>query len=476
MMSNANPQHGGRNLALRTVAAVASTIVVAVTMLVVVLDIPAGVLRAVQGPVGSLPSVEVKPAEPDRQLVCMGPALSFGSQGASAVGYGTSTDTVVGANTALTPLVETDVVDGFSLERALTTTLPGVVSQPLEQGDVAATSAQELSNPNVRGLAVAECTDPSTDVWLVGGDTTTGRQSALSIINPGDVAASVDIEVWGASGPITAPLGRGVLIAPGAQRVLSLAGLAPGEVSPVIRVKSSGVGVVATLHYSIFRGLTADGLSVVSAQPAPSTLRVITGVFTPPEELFGPIRGKEGYADTAALVRLLSPEKNTRANIRVIYAGAVDSVIVVELIAGQTKDLFLDEFGTGDIALIVSSEEPIVGAVRSSVGNDAQTDTDWAASVEGVVGSTVFAVPAFAQARLSLVNPSNEAITVTLDGRDLQVEAGSIVSRPLSPGAHELRATGAIYAAVSIRGDTLTDSFSVHPAPIPQGSVFVTVR
>ena len=291
MTSDHIPQHMSRTLAGRTVASVFSTVALVLGVGVSVSGVAAGVIRGFSGPVPEMPLVEVMPAEPDRILVCMGPGLSFGYASSEPVAYGGPEQVVAGANPSLTALSETTVQDGLSLEGALSTEYPIVVSQPTTDGALAAVSYQNLSNLNVRGLAVSECQEPRTETWLVGGDTSTGRQTALSLSNPGDVPATVTVEIWGLSGPISSPLGQGILVQPGAQRVLSLAGLAPGEPSPVLRITSAGSRMVAALHSSIVRGLLADGLSVVTGQPAPSTDRTIPGGVLAPEEVLGPIKG-----------------------------------------------------------------------------------------------------------------------------------------------------------------------------------------
>jgi len=367
-------------------------------------------------------------------------------------------------------------VDGFSLESAITSTPPVLVSQPVDEGPLAATSAQLLDNLNVRGLATLECQTPEPEVWLVGGETTTGRQMALSLINPYEVSALIDVDVWGATGPIIAPLGRGILLAPKSQRVISVAGLAPSEPSPVLRVTSAGVGVVASLHYSIVRGLEADGLSVMGSQTPPSATRVIIGAYSPPEEVLGPIRGKDGYRDVAALVRLLSPENDTVAQVTVVVAGFPDARIDVQLVAGQTKDLLLDEFGSGDLAFVLQADSPVVASLRTSVGTDARTDTDWVGSATSIVGESAFAVPAVGETHLSLFNLGSEALVVTLDGREVQVPAGGLTTRPVSSGSHQLSSGLPFFAAMSVRGETILDSFMVLPTPPRQGSVLVAVR
>ena len=64
----------------------------------------------------------------------MGPGLSFGSASAEPVAYGDSSQVIAGANPAEFALIDTTVLDGFSVEGALSTLYPVVVSQPAEDG------------------------------------------------------------------------------------------------------------------------------------------------------------------------------------------------------------------------------------------------------------------------------------------------------------------------------------------------------
>jgi len=475
MTSNHIPQHGAKNLASRTVASVVATIALVVGVLLSVTAVPAGIVRSFDGPVPDMPLVEVMPAEPDRVLVCMGPGLSFGSASSEPVAYGSPTEALAGANPTTSTLSSTTVLDGLSLEGALSTTYPVVVSQAAAEGPLAAISYQSLSNLNVRGLAVSECQEPRTETWLVGGDTTTGRQAALTLSNPGDVPATVNIDIWGTTGPISSPLGQGILVQPGAQRVLSLAGLAPSEASPVIRVTSTGVGVVAALHASIVRGLLADGLSIVTGQPAPGTQRVIPGVYLAPEDLLGPIKGKEGYVDVGGALRLLSPENGASVSVRILRASGAPTTTRLELVAGQVVDLTLDELGSGDVAIVVDSSEPVVAGVRQSVGNDQTTDTSWVGSSYPLVGSAALAIPPLGESRVTFANPGEDSVAVNFDGRDVEVPAGGIVTRPLAD-THQIVAPATVYAAVSVRGETIIGNVQVLPTPPAQDSVRVIVR
>ena len=480
MTSDYTPAHGPRNLATRTVVAVVATLSLAVAVAVVALGLPSGLVRALQGPVAALTALEVLPLEPDRVLVCMGPAIAFSGQDSSPVGYGEPTDVVAGSAGAsaveTSRIAQTDLQDAFSLENAVVPTPPTILTQQADAGLLAGASYQQLDNINVRGLALQECQEPRAETWLVGGDTTTGRQGVLSLSNPGAVAATVNVDVWGQSGPISSPLGQGILVQPGAQRVITLAGLAPNEARPVLRVTSSGTGIVAALHTSIVRGLDADGLSVITGQAPPSDVRVIPGLYGPPSEIIGPIRGKEGFADVGGALRVLSPDGPASVAITVIRPGHSDITTRLELEGGQVGDLSLDELGSGDYGLLLESSAPIVAGVRNSVGTDVRTDTSWVGSSYAIEGDTVIAVPAVGEIRLSVVNPGQTDVQISLEGSSSTVPAGGMLARPLGGGTSSFSSDGPVYAVLSFRGESVIGNLQVLPAPRPQDPVAMTIR
>lgn len=476
MSSEYTPAHGPRNLAARTIVAVVSTVALVVSVAVAALGLPSGLVRAFGGPIDAITTLEVVPAEPDRVLVCMGPAIAFSGQDASPVGYGQATDVVFGAQATTGNIADTDLRDAGSLEGASVLFPPTVLSQPADSGPLAGASAQELDNSNVRGLALQECQEPRSETWLVGGDTTVGRQAVVTLSNPGVVPASVNIDVWGATGPISSALGQGILVGPGAQRVISLAGLAPDEASPVLRVVSNGTGIVAALHTSIIRGLSADGLAVVTGQAPPSELRVMPGLFGPPEDTIGPIRGKEGYTDVGGILRVLAPEANASVSVTVVRPAVGNVTTRLELQAGQVGDLSLDEFGSGDYSVVLESTAPIVAAVRTSVGTDERTDTSWVGSSYALVGDTALAVPGPGETRLNIVNPGDTEVLVSIDGRPSAVAPGAMISRALEGGLYSLSSDGPVYAVVSARTETILGHVQVLPSPKTQEPIVMSIR
>jgi hypothetical protein len=203
---------------------------------------------------------------------------------------------------------------------------------------------------------------------------------------------------------------------------------------------------------------------------------VITGLYGPPSEIIGPIRGKEGYTDVGGALRVLSPDGPASVTITVVRPGQSDITTRLELEAGQVGDLSLDELGSGDYGLILESSAPIVAGVRNSVGTDVRTDTTWVGSSYPIEGDTVIAVPAVGEIRLSVLNPGSTDVQISLDGRPTTVSAGGLLARPLGGGTFSFSSDGPVYAVVSFRGETVLGNLQVLPAPVPQNPVVMTIR
>ena len=62
MMSDHTPQHGARNLALRTITAIVSTLLLALSIGLVAVGLPVGIVNAFEGPKPPIASIEVVPA------------------------------------------------------------------------------------------------------------------------------------------------------------------------------------------------------------------------------------------------------------------------------------------------------------------------------------------------------------------------------------------------------------------------------
>ena len=448
---------------------------------------PAQLARSLPGGTEELVVRDVTLTPPERQLVCVGPMLGFIAQDATARGFAQPTELLVGASVTTT---DADSPDLFN-ERGVSGEEPAapltIHRQPASEAGVAAVSLQNLSAGTMRGMATAACLPAQFDTWIAAGSADTGRQAVLSLTNPGDVPATVDVAVYSEAGAIDAPASRGILLPPGSRRVFTLTGFAPGVSSPVIHVQASGSAVAAALHVSVTRGLDADGMAIATGQFEPATQLVIPGLFVDGSESALERRQQPGFADLAPSLRLLSPSESTTAQIRILRPGAADVTSDVRLPAGQVVDIALDELGSGLFSVVVEAETAIVGGARVSAVGEASTDVSWVSGQPVIDSVTYMAFPSGQEATLSVV-AVDDAITVTIspvssDGvsilgqTTLSIPAGRSLNQVIGSagGGYVIETTGpAALSAVVVR-DGGIGHIGTAPTPpdIPPVSVIV---
>ncbi|MEY4019304.1 MAG: hypothetical protein RLZZ590_604, partial [Actinomycetota bacterium] len=86
-----------------------------------------------------------------------------------------------------------------------------------EQGSMLlnANQIQLVGGSAIAGLTGAACQRPSSEQWLIGGDTDTGRESLLILKNPTAVDATVDLEIFSQGGRVSAPGLTGIAVVAG---------------------------------------------------------------------------------------------------------------------------------------------------------------------------------------------------------------------------------------------------------------------
>jgi hypothetical protein len=329
-------------------------------------------------------------------------------------------------------------------------------------------------------------------VWLVGGATTTGRTTLITLANPTEVDATVSLTIYGENGPVTAPGMSGINVAAGSQRILSLAGFAPELHSPVVHVESRGGRVAAWLQQSITRILDPGGIDLIGESAAPDVRQVIPGVRILDAVGVSRTLGREDYADLIAAVRLAVPgDEDATVTVSLVpedpaVAGAS---FEIDVAAGDAVDVPLDsgvEAEGGGVALAdglytvtVEADQPVVAGVRVSTVQEPATpvaqlspfapplppttDFAWLSAAPAMRGDTLFTVAPGADPRVTVVNSSSADLEVLLDadgGADvsLVVPAHGSASAAIEPGlsyllagSKDLRAA-VTYAAVGRLG------------------------
>lgn len=337
---------------------------------------------------------------------------------------------------------------------------------------VAATESATIVGDIITGYFAAECADPTNSQWLVGGSTTTGRDAVLTISNASAVDARVDLEFWGAAGPVSAPAASGLVIPARSAKSFSLAGFVPDEQSPVVHVVSNGAAVWSTLQVSTVRGLEPGGLDRIVAIGEPSTNVVIPVVRQPDEELVGPLRVDPDFTDTITTVRILAPGESDGTATLTLMPVSGDEAVIIEtpVLAGEVTDIAFDELATGDFSLAIDADVPLVASARFATYNPSTTIVDmaWAGAIVPQVGPALAFVPV-AKSTLVIANTGDTVarVEVRASGKTATVTVPARSSQSVTVGRGPVAVASDVAVApgvlVSVPGGIATLRLPIEP-------------
>jgi hypothetical protein len=436
------------------------------------------------------PSEVITPVPTAQQLVCPGAVLRL----ADETGQGATTSSAIGqpdtdyfsstGSIDATPLTASDASTGGTSAAPIVVSTPPDQADPTQQLLLSGAQSQSVNVDEFIGLAAADCGVANGDTWLAGGSTAVGRTTLLTLSNPTEVPATVNIELYGETGPITAPGTSGIIVPALGQRVLSLAGFQPDVVSPIVHVSSSGGQVVAELQESIVRGLDAGGLDIIGPTTAPSTSNVIPGLVLENDTAVQALMGKgTDYEDLRPVLRLFAPGSGTvSTTISVIPEdGATGGTsFAYDLEAGRVVDVPFSDLGDGSYTVKIVSPVPVIAAARVSdavVGGP--TDFAWLSAANELTNHAQFTVAPGPSPVLHLANVGTTDAAVELTAQDgtsttLAVPAGSSALVAVQPGqTYEATGFDALFAAITLRDNGTIARYAVHPPGA--GSTPVTV-
>jgi hypothetical protein len=301
---------------------------------------------------------------------------------------------------------------------------------------LSAVQLDAVSSSSMAGLLGASCQRPQSEFWLVGGDTTTGREALLVLSNAANIDATVELKLVGSNGQIAAPGLTGISVAAGESVVLPIASLSPKNQTFSIHVQSRGAALAGWIQQKTIRGTQAQGADLISPTGVVSNQQVIPGFF---------VRGSKDVAklqeistdfdDLDNLIRITNP--GSRSAVAIIQITGANSktfgtVIQADVPARSTVDLPVTGLQDGDYAIFVQATEPVLAAAklnRTSLSAKQKTDFAWLPSVEAAAGERTILIPKAGISKLSVANPTSERIELALTGGGLDQRL------ELSPGA-----------------------------------------
>ncbi|HEU4675883.1 MAG TPA: DUF5719 family protein [Motilibacteraceae bacterium] len=333
-------------------------------------------------PVASASAVCTDPSrQPDSQVRV---AASTALAAAGGTGRLTLTDLAAPAGPGAPPPGASTTTVGAQASWSPTKGTPPVLAHAdgaLAPG-LAATETVRTDSGPLRGLASQACPRPVTDAWFVGSGTSVGRTAALRLANPQDAPAVVDVAVFGSSGPVDTPGGRGLVVKPHAVLDVRLDALAPGLGRLAVHVTTRQGRIAPALRDAQVKGLNAAGVDWVPQAVAPGRHVVVPGI--PPGQDVRLQVLVPGDAPAIAKLSLVAPDGSyTPLGLDVVEAGA-GQVTEVDL----TKALATVK---GAAAVVLDSDVPLTAAVQVRRWNENSpvAETAWTAAGTSVDGEAV---------------------------------------------------------------------------------------
>jgi hypothetical protein len=197
----------------------------------------------------------------------------------------------------------------------------------------------------------------------------------------------VNVEIYGEDGAVTAPGMTGIDVPALGQRVVSLAGFAPGVASPVVHVSARGGRVVATLQQSIVRGLDAVGVETIGAGADPASSVIIPGVRIADAIGVNRASALADWQDVIPALRVLAPgDLPAKLTVRVVpVSGSAEDVVgasfQLQVDAGIVSEIPLDAGGAE------SGAQPDAAESDASDADVVASDTG-ASDTEGTAAAT----------------------------------------------------------------------------------------
>jgi hypothetical protein len=462
----------------RTLATVGARVAVGIIGLAVAgATLAAAAFVPLPGHTTTVPSSTVTPVPADQQLVCPGPLLDLAADSSDATGltaFGTPS-VVAGASDGANPSISSlkapdDSTAKFGGPQLVRIPAPaGASSAPL----ASAAQLQLAQTEDISGLATATCGAATADEWLVGGSSDLGQTTLVLLSNPTKVQASVDLAVYSESGQVAAPGAKGILVDPGSQKVVPLAGIAPDAKAPIVHVQASGGQVFASLQQSLVRGVQPGGVEMIGATAAPGTKAVIPGVVVATQPGAGGTDA--GAADTPALRLLTTGSSPATVSIGIVAEQGTQggSTASATLQPGIVQEVPLNRVVDGTFTITVTSSQPVVVAARTLTADG--SDFAWFGAGTALNSSSMVSVPQGPGASLHLSNPTSSPAVVTVTAPDGSAQkvtvpaSGGAPAAVSNPGGYTITGSKGLYASLSYSGASQLSSSLVYP-PGPQQS------
>ncbi|MDK7142316.1 DUF5719 family protein [Gleimia europaea] len=301
----------------------------------------------------------------------------------------------------------------------------------------------QINTEDVRGLVFDQCQTARNDSWFNVGATTVGEAALLTVMNPSKQASEVTLRGWSSIGPVEGE--PTFTVRAGSIETVNLAAFFPDEERLGVQVQASGPGVAATIRTISTAGLTPRGLDHVSGSGVATKTALISGVVKGLEE---PKLRLQNVGEEEAQVTLSVLSQKGRAPL----PGGNDVVIDPGAVFQLNLDGIEDEYAS----VLVESNEPVLASASGYMTG--KKDQDGKALADRVVwmpadAATTYHEPLPAASGVSytlfLSNSSDEDVTVRVNGKEISLAAGHVISQAVSGSDLKIDADAPIHASVN---------------------------
>jgi len=279
---------------------------------------------------------------------------------------------------------------------------------------IAASSYQTVNSGSLVGTLGSACQRPTSEQWLLGANTNTGRESLLLLSNPASTDATVDLEIFGDQGSIDGSGLSGVSVPANRTAVLPLAGFAPDNSVLAVHVISKGASIASWIQQRTVRGTVAAGTDLISPSIDASKTLSIPGLLKRGTVAASAlIAANNDYADLTPTLQLFVPgDKPATVTAQVIGTDSKTFGTVVQqtVAAGTAASISLPGLKDGDYSVFISSDKPVLGTVQLSRTDPTKTpatDFSWLPAVANLNTPRVIAVSNSAISKISIANPNS---------------------------------------------------------------------
>ncbi|WP_218221742.1 DUF5719 family protein [Nesterenkonia sp. Act20] len=269
---------------------------------------------------------------------------------------------------------------------------------------------------SVAGLAVGQCTAPERSQWFFGPEIAAGASSLLTLANPFDRAATVEVNSVDSEGDRGTSGARSVVVPGQTTRAVNIAGLASAGTDLGVSVRSSGAPVTAQLQSSRASGTTGTGIEFLPGLTEAGTSHVLPDI-TVPEGIAETDADEDTAEDTddgaqdAEQAGPTPPELwihvpgNQGATVEVQVYGedgqqSLDTPGVFTVDGGEVDVIELQGLEPGVTDIRVRTDVPAHAAVRSESAQS--SDFSWAAPTEALAEGSGALLPELGDSELRL--------------------------------------------------------------------------